>query len=59
MGGAAVIYILIILFASPNKAGLAVEFNNMESCHSAAAEISKQAVRRDIQTLLCAQKGKP
>ncbi len=61
-------YILIVLWlgtasAASGKAALAVEFNDLASCRTAAAEILKQEQNdtppryRAVGTILCAQKG--
>lgn len=62
------IYILIVMWLGTStggagKAAISVEFNDMQSCQAAAAEIRKQtkdeAYYNKIGALLCAQKGKP
>jgi hypothetical protein len=57
------IYILIIMWYGSStsysgKAALAVEFNDLQSCQAAAAEIrTQQDFTHRVGTVLCAQKG--
>lgn len=54
-------YILIVAWlsisgggSSRSSAAMSVEFNSLQACQAASAEISRQG---NVQTILCAAKG--